>query len=199
MQDSIDQLYEFLESEKAEAVQKRKRAIREHDRSRAEYWQGYEDALATAADRLRPLAGLPVQPCLAAVPVDPKPVRELTETENLRTNALTPDEDPELQGHSLEVPLKPLMVALKRMTRFKRKRGSQELTSLSFRSGTLTISMLNVSERLSAEGVWASDILANSTILYAVAGVPPKEDPVIFRVVEGNLYIDTAFTPVELG
>jgi hypothetical protein len=70
---------------------------------------------------------------------------------------------------------------------------------ISFRDSLLTFSMLNASEGVPAEGLWSSDIIVSSHIIYNCAKVPPSDETVVIKVSDGRLYIGTAVTPIHLG
>jgi len=203
MQESVDLIYEFLEYEKAACIRKRKLAADEWDSEKAHYWQGHLDGLVAAADRIRPLTS---QTMLDFEASDGEYVAQqangsgpTAETENVLPELESSYGNPAEGGHRVLVARTPLMDALKRMTRFRKRAARREMMSVSFRKGLLTLTMMNVSEGIPAEGVWANDVLVNSGILYNLAKVPPIEDPVLVKVEQDRLYIGSAATPLQLG
>jgi len=201
MSEEIDRIYELIERAKADCTRQRNLAVYEWNADKAERWQSCLNALTTAAECIRPMISERVpQPCEpsteSAIDTTDR-LEHLAETENLALECTTDDTD--AAEYLVLVPRKPLVDALRRMTRFRKKSARKELMSMSFRNGLLTFAMLNVSEGVPAEGVWANDIMANCAILYGIAKVPPIEDPVVIKVEQGQLHIGSAVTPVHLG
>lgn len=201
MPESLDEMLQYLESRRDLAKQNRDRHTREWDVALANYWQGYLSGIALAIQKFRPHINQSELPFADDVEDREQPQPQykgpIGETENLLPDCGA--EAPDAAGHFVLVPCKALVDALRRMTRFRKKSARREMLSISFRNGILRFSMMNVSEGIPAEGVWANDVLVNCGILYNLAGVPPKDDPVVIRVSDGNLYIDSAVTPVQLG
>lgn len=199
MHESADRIYELIENAKTDCAHERDRAVRNWDKDSAECWQCCLDALAAAAGSIRPLIS-ETMVCAEVEAADtPNRLAPLAETENLTSDSDLDASHSADQDHRVTIARDVLIVALRRMTRFRKGAAARrEMTLLSFRDGTLTFSIHNVSEHLPADGVWPGDIIANCGILYNLAKVPPIEDPVVVRVDQDQLYIGSAATPVYI-
>lgn len=199
MQESIDTLLLMLIRQHRDALGKVSTAAKSWDAKKAFYWQGWADAMRFAGENVQPLSSITSsdwsqeQPGLIIAPSENSIIREL---ENFTPGAspATPD----LAGYSLQVPRQPLIDALRRMTRFRKKKGRGEMMVLSFKDGMLSFSMSNVTEGVPAEGVWCGDVIANSLILYRLAKVPPLEETVTICVEDAKLHIGSSVGPVQI-
>lgn len=197
---SVDDTYRILKLHQEEAFKKHKEALRGWDVEKVHYWLGYSDALQMAKEALRPFVSQEVLKFERSTPAPPIVLPSevpLAETENMESSSS--EHHDHQDGHSVTVLTADLTAALRRMTRFRKKSGRREMAVISFRDGMLTISMLNASEGIPAEGVWADDIIITSHILYNCAKVPPMEKNVVIKVMNDQFYIGSAATPVHLG
>lgn len=199
MQESADRIYERIESAKVDCANERDLAVRNWEKGSAECWQGCVNALVVAADCIRPMISETMVCEEVNIADTPNRIAPLTETENLTPDSGVHASGSSDQGHSVTIPRDTLTAAFRRMTKFRKGTAARrEMMLLSFRDGTLTFSIHNVSERLPADGMWSSDIMANCGILYNLAKVPPVEDPVLVRVDQDRLHIGSAATPVYI-
>ena len=203
MNESADRIYELLEQAKADCARERTLAVRAWDKDKAVCWQGCFDALATATDSIRPMVSEHAlrseESASESAALQVNRLSPIVETENLSSEPEHSGHKALDEGYNVTVARKSLIDAFGRMARFRKRPARREMMSISFRDGILTFSMLNVSERLPADGVWANDIMTNCSILFNLAKVPPIVDPVVIQVSDGDLHIGSAVTPVRLG
>lgn len=90
----------------------------------------------------------------------------------------------------LEVPRTQFVEELKRVKRvLKRKNPGQAI--LSFADGHLVLTLGGAQIQLPATGRWPGEARASASWLIPLATVPPVQDPVIFQVKNGRLYVAT--------
>lgn len=193
----FDSLYQTIMELQKEALDKRSAAMGSWETEKVHYWLGQFDGLQLVIEQIRPFVSQWLIDAHNISPARPSSVQPLGETENL--SPPLPEPVASGQCHSVTVATDDLTAALKRLAKFRKKRGRNEMACISYDDGLLYFSMLYGREGVPAEGTWPSDIIIQGHLLYNCAKVPPLGTRVAIRAVEGKLFIGTSATPIQLG